>query len=184
MAMRAAPKSILSLAVSAMVAPLLAGCADLRPNPTPPYIIPGGPGDTSFTRIGGDEGLAWTIPIGGGHARPTAMMPYGSGVDPYLWRGAVETMSAMPLASADPYAGVIVTDWYSVPNAPNERLKEIVSITGHDPRAEAVRVTVSRQVNRDGRWLDAPVASGLPTAIQQLVVERALALRQMAAAPP
>src|SRR6202042_3127577 len=106
MAKRAAPKSILSLAVSAMVAPLLASCADLRPNPTPPYIIPGGPGDTSFSRIGGDQGLAWTIGLGGGlGGGPVApyAMPYGSGVDPFLWRGALETMSAMPLASADPF---------------------------------------------------------------------------------
>jgi hypothetical protein len=187
MAMRSTLNSTLALAFLAIAAPLLAGCGDTRPNPTPPYIIPGGPGDTSFSRIGGDQGLAWTIGLGGGlGGGPVApyAMPYGSGVDPFLWRGALETMSALPLASADPFAGVIITDWYSVPNAPGERLKETVSVAGHEPRSDAVRVSVSRQVDRGGRWVDAPVGSALPAAIQQRVVERARVLRQMAAAPP
>ena len=95
----------------------------LASTPKPPYIIPGGPGDTSFSRIGGDQGLAWTLPLGGGPARPYAMTPYGGTVDPFLWRGALETLSTMPLASADPFAGVIVTDWYTAPNAPGERFR-------------------------------------------------------------
>src|SRR6202008_3414977 len=45
------------------------------------------------------------------------------GVNAYLWRGALDTLSFMPLSSADPFGGVIITDWYTPPASSNERFK-------------------------------------------------------------
>src|ERR1700722_13995350 len=47
----------------------------------------------------------------------------GLGVNAYLWRGALETLAFMPLASADPFGGVIITDWYQPQQSPGERFK-------------------------------------------------------------
>src|SRR5690606_2155217 len=52
----------------------------------------------------------------------------GIGVNAYLWRGTLETINFMPLASADPFGGLIITDWYQPPESPGERLKVQVLI--------------------------------------------------------
>lgn len=70
------------------------------------------------------------------------------GVNAYLWRAALETVSFAPLLQADSNGGVIVTDWYSSPRNPGERVKVTVSILDTDLRADAVRVSASRQVDR------------------------------------
>src|SRR6478609_10687250 len=79
------------------------------------------------------------------------------GVNSYLWRATLETLSFMPLNQADSAGGVIVTDWYANPQNPNERVKMTVSILDQDLRADAVRVAASRQVAQGGQWVDAPV---------------------------
>ncbi|MCG8360632.1 MAG: DUF3576 domain-containing protein, partial [Kiloniellales bacterium] len=69
----------------------------------------------------------------------------GIGVNSYLWRASLDTISFMPLASADPFGGVIITDWYSPPEAANERFKVNVYILGRDLRADGIRAAVFRQ---------------------------------------
>jgi hypothetical protein len=151
----------------------LTTCANVRPNPTQPYIIPGGPGDTSFSRAGGeDSGTIFRYPP------DRSVSAYGIGINAFLWRGALETLGALPLASADPFGGVILTDWYSPPNAPGERFKETVLILGRDLNGNAVRVNVFRQVNQNGRWVDAPVSPTVQADIRNRVLDRARALRQ------
>src|SRR5688572_9801758 len=79
------------------------------------------------------------------------------GVNSYLWRAALETLSFAPLAQTDSNGGVIVTDWYANPNSPNERVKVTATILDADLRADALRVAASRQVLQNGQWIDAPV---------------------------
>ncbi len=74
------------------------------------------------------------------------------GVNAFLWRGALDTLSFMPLASADPWGGVIITDWYAPPTANGERFKATAYILGRQLRADGVRVTVFRQVRDGGQW--------------------------------
>ena len=81
------------------------------------------------------------------------------GVNSYLWRAAVDTLSFAPLVTADSNGGVIVTDWYANPTTPGERVKLTVSIIDQDLRADALRVAASRQINQSGVWVDAPVAA-------------------------
>ncbi|WP_019015844.1 DUF3576 domain-containing protein [Elioraea tepidiphila] len=99
------------------------------------------------------------------------------GVNAFLWRGALDTLSFMPLSSADPFGGVIITDWYSPPEAPDERFKVTAYILGRQLRADGVRVSVFRQVNSRGQWVDVPVTPDMATALEDKILLRARDLR-------
>jgi len=101
----------------------------------------------------------------------------GLSVNAYLWRGALDTLSFMPLASADPFGGVIITDWYAPPAANGERFKATAYILGRELRTDGVRVTVFRQVRNGGTWEDAPINPGTATDIENKVLARARELR-------
>ena len=75
------------------------------------------------------------------------------GVNSYLWRAALDTVSFAPLLQADQNSGVIITDWYANPRAPGERVKLTVTILDQDLRADALRVSASREVNQNGAWV-------------------------------
>jgi len=100
------------------------------------------------------------------------------GVNSYLWRAAVDTLSFAPLITADSIGGVIVTDWYANPNTPGERVKLTVSIIDQDLRADALRVAASRQVNQGGVWVDAPVAAATVQKLEDIILTRARDLRR------
>src|SRR5947209_437581 len=99
------------------------------------------------------------------------------GVNAYLWRGALDTLSFMPLASADPFGGVIITDWYEPPSAPGERFKATAYILGRQLRADGVKVNIFRQVLENGRWVDFRVSRVTTGEIENKVLARARELR-------
>jgi hypothetical protein len=100
------------------------------------------------------------------------------GVNSYLWRAAVDTVSFAPLVQADPNSGVIITDWYANPKAPGERVKLTVSILDADLRADALRVSASRQVNQNGAWIDAPVSAATTQKLEDIILTRARDIRR------
>jgi hypothetical protein len=99
-------------------------------------------------------------------------------VNGYLWRATLDTLAFMPLASADPYGGVIITDWYINPEKPDERFKCTVYILDSRLRADGLNVAVFKQ-NRDGtgNWVDAPAATQTETDIENAILTRARQLR-------
>jgi hypothetical protein len=101
----------------------------------------------------------------------------GIGVNASLWRGALDTLSFMPLSSADPFGGVIITDWYQPPGDAGERYKATAYILGQDLRADGVRVAVFKQVSQNGQWMDAQVSPGTNEEIEDKVLARARQLR-------
>ncbi len=103
------------------------------------------------------------------------------GVNAYLWRGALDTLSFMPLASADPFGGTIITDWYQPPSSPSERFKATAYILGRQLRADGVRVSIFRQVLQNGQWVDAPVSPATTGDIENKVLARARELRAQSA---
>ncbi len=112
---------------------------------------------------------------------PTELAPSrmtSIGVNAYLWRAAVDTLSFAPLVTADSNGGVIVTDWYANPTTPGERVKLTVSIIDQDLRADALRVAASRQVNQGGVWVDAPVAAATVQKLEDIILTRARDLRR------
>ena len=95
------------------------------------------------------------------------------GVNSFLWRAALETLDFMPMDNADPFGGVIVTDWYSNPRVPNERLKANVYILDTQLRADALKVGVFKQVNNGGGWADAAVDADTARQIENSILTRA-----------
>lgn len=131
----------------------------------------------------GGLGLALTA-CGGGGSRPKADIAASQvnaiGVNSYLWRAALETLSFMPLTQADSTGGVIVTDWYSSPSSPNERVKLSVAILDQDLRADAVRVAASREVQQGGGWVQAPVQAATVQKLEDIILTKARDLRRSA----
>lgn len=122
----------------------------------------------------------------GGNARPTTELQAAQvnaiGVNAYLWRGALEALSFAPLASADSAGGVIVTDWYANPSNPNERVKVTVTILDQDLRADALRVSASRQVAQGTGWVEAPVQAATVQKLEDIILTKARDLRRQAIA--
>ena len=95
--------------------------------------------------------------------------------------GAVAVNAFMPLASADPFGGVIITDWYAPPETPDERFKINVYILGRTLRADGLKVSVFRQMqDPQGRWTDAAVGADVTTEFENAVLSRARQLRLQA----
>jgi hypothetical protein len=118
----------------------------------------------------------------GGHERPKAQLAAANvtaiGVNSYLWRASLETLSFMPLTQADSAGGVIVTDWYSNPSNPSERVKVSVSILDQALRADALRVAASREVNQNGGWVAAPVQAATVQKLEDIILTKARDLRR------
>lgn len=104
------------------------------------------------------------------------------GVNSYLWRAALETLSFAPMAQVDSNGGVMVTDWYTSPTSPNERVKVTATILDRDLRADALRIAASRQVMQNGQWIDAPVAAATVQKLEEIILTRARDLRRNAIA--
>ena len=112
---------------------------------------------------------------------PTRLAPSrmtAIGVNADLWRAAIDTVSFAPLLQADANSGVIITDWYTKPSSPGERVKLTVTILDQDLRADALRVAASRQVNQSGTWVDAPVAAATVQKLEDIILTRARDLRR------
>jgi hypothetical protein len=124
-----------------------------------------GSGGLNLFGSGGDEASAGA-PDGG-----------GIGVNSFLWRATLDTVAFMPLASADPFGGVIITDWYSPPQAPDERFKVNVLILSRDLRADGVRATVFKQRRLEGQWTDEPVDKATAIQLENAILTRARELR-------
>ena len=126
------------------------------------------------------------LSAGGGGARPRTELAAAQlntiGVNAYLWRAALDTVSFAPLLQADSAGGVIVTDWYANPSNPGERVKLTVTILDQDLRADALRVAASRQVNDTGNWVEAPVQAATVPKLEDIILTKARDLRRQALA--
>ena len=103
----------------------------------------------------------------------------GVAVNAYLWRASLDTINFIPLVSADPFGGVIITDWYTPAETPNERMKVQVTILDRELRADGVRVSVFKQQTapKGGNWVDAQVDPRTQIDIENAILTRARQLR-------
>ena len=114
----------------------------------------------------------------GGSDEKKATENTGIGVNAFLWRASLDTVSFMPIASADPFGGVILTDWYSAPETPNERTKLNVFIRDRELTANGIKVSVFRQTkDARGQWQDAPVAASTAASLENGILTRARQIR-------
>ena len=150
-------------------------------------------GPLMLAGCGGDDGSGKAVP-NATYTDPSTGVPLVSGktnaqqeagaslqVNKFLWRGALETLAFMPLASADPFGGVIVTDWYSPAGASGERFKATAYVLGRELRTDGLKLTIFRQVRTGGQWEDAPVNPATATDIESKILADARKLRAQGA---
>jgi len=102
----------------------------------------------------------------------------GIGVNSFLWRASLDTIAFMPIATADPFGGTIITDWYTLPESPTERFKVNVFILDRALRADGVKVSVFKQArDASGAWVDSPTATQTETDIENAILTKARQLR-------
>ena len=180
------PSKFVSIAAVALLAVGMAGCADdsssLERNTGPS-------GDRSRNDVrsglGGRTQEQGTLFGPGGLLGSKADKKTDSGggtgvaVNAYLWRASLDTINFIPLVSADPFGGVIITDWYTPSETPNERMKVQVTILDRELRADGVRVSVFKQQTspRGGNWVDAQVDPRTNIDIENAILTRARQLR-------
>lgn len=184
---RQAPRSGLSLLLAVtllggllLLPPVLTGCSD-KPIPTDSSSYPmdsresqraarEGRGSGS---IFGKEGL-----ILFGKKKEDAGANSGVAVNSFLWRASLDTLAFMPLSAADPFGGVIITDWYTPPESPDRRFKANAYILDRDLRADGIRVTLFQQ-RRDtnNSWIDTPVDEKTARDLEDAILTRARQLR-------
>lgn len=100
------------------------------------------------------------------------------GVNSYLWRASLDTLSFMPLSEVDPHGGVIITDWYEDPSAQGERFKVNVFILGTQLTATGVRVSAFKQEKDEaGEWRDASINAKVGRDLENSILTRARELR-------
>jgi hypothetical protein len=116
--------------------------------------------------------------LGMGKKAPPPAAQAGIGVNSYLWRASLDTLAFMPLASADPYGGVINTEWYTNPEKPDERFKVTVYILDTRLRADGLTVTVFKQVKAaDGNWAESSTSAQTQVDFENAILNRARQLR-------
>lgn len=101
----------------------------------------------------------------------------GITINSFLWRAALDTVSFMPIASADPFGGTILTDWYAPPENEDERFKLNVFILSRELRSDGVRVRAFKQIRKGGTWQDAPVTDTMGTELENTILTRARQMR-------
>ncbi len=123
-------------------------------------------------KVFGDD--AFTL---GGDRDSSSKGEIGVGVNSFLWRASLDTISFIPLKSADPFGGVILTEWYSPSTTPNERIKVDILIIDRQLRADGVKVSVFRQKRQGNDWIDQPVDAQTATQLENVILTRARQLR-------
>ncbi len=98
-------------------------------------------------------------------------------VNRYLWEASLDTLDFLPLASTDPFSGVIATDWSVSPATQEERYKVAVRITSARLEARSVNVAVYREQRRDGVWIPVEVSDATPRQLEDAILTRARQLR-------
>ncbi len=177
---------IAGLAIAGLCSAAITGCNGVQDFPnepsdgskTPVYTSQGGESRETIFGAGGYNMLdafgpgAKDVSGGGG----------GIGVNSFLWRATLDTVSFMPLSSADPFGGVIITDWYTPPESPSERFKMNIYILGRQLRADGLRVAVFRQAQAgNGSWITASVKTETSISLENQILTRARQLRVAAA---
>lgn len=164
-------KFVFAAAAAAAASVLLSGCETIETKAEyPARDVAGRPlsrgeqpepglfdGAASFKLFGGDESAGASLPV-----------------NKYLWRATLDTLAFLPLSSTDPYGGVIVTDWGSTPQAPNERFKVSAFINSAVLKPQSLRVVVNKQLRDSiGQWVAAPVAASTARKLENAILTRA-----------
>ncbi len=171
-----------AVVVSLMLSLGLGACGSIESEQQYPQKRPGSntydPAPTAEDQQGGLFGPDGIVIFDSNARERDSAGTSGIGVNALLWRASLDTLSFMPLASADPFGGVIITDWYSSPDRPSERMKATVYILDRRLRADGLKVALFRQqIGPERQWLDVPVAAETVSQLENAILTRARQLR-------
>ena len=125
----------------------------------------------------GKGGLSFSGILGNNKKKNTETSTVSMSVNAYLWRGALETIDFMPLSSADPIGGTIITDWYSTNNNEYERCKLNIFISGKKLSTENLKVTSFCQEYKDPTWVNKEMDEENNIKIENAILNKAKKLR-------
>ncbi len=125
-------------------------------------------------KLTGEEGF---VVVGG---KKKSAATEGINVNGYLWRATLDTVYFMPLISADPFGGTILTDWYKSSSSTKERYKLNIFITGTELRSDAIKVAAFKQKLSGSNWIDANTDAKIAQEIEDKILLRARELKYAA----
>ncbi len=151
-----------------LLIPLLAlavGCSNISPGTAveeeqPASLLTGKPGGIKLSDFGSQS-------------EPDTSMP----VNAIAWRAALDIASLVPLADVDTFGGTIVTEWYSLADRPDERIKLTIFVVGRELRSDSISVRVHVQQRMADGWGEAVRDEALARQIEDLILARARELR-------
>ena len=119
----------------------------------------------SFSFLGNDENNSSQI------------SSVGLPINPYLWKASLETIDFMPLSSTDPFAGIIITDWYTVESNIGERCKLNVFVKGADFKTDSLKVSSFCQSFENNQWVNKPSIKEDNTRLENIIFNNAKKLK-------
>ena len=128
----------------------------------------------------GKGGLSFSGILGNNEKKNDETSTVSMSVNAYLWRGALETINFMPLSSADPIGGTIITDWYSTTQNQNERCKLNIFISGTQLKSQNLKVSSFCQVFTNQKWINAEVNEENNIKLENAILNKAKKLRLQA----
>ena len=115
--------------------------------------------------------------LGGEKNSQQTSVGVGLPINPFLWRASIETISFMPLSSTDPFAGTIITDWYTAENNLGERCKLNIFINGADMKTDNLKVSSFCQSLKNNQWVNSPSNSENNTRLENAILNKAKKLK-------
>ncbi len=125
----------------------------------------------------GKKGLTIDGILGGNRNDNQQTSSVAMPVNVFLWQGALQTIDFMPISSADPIGGTIITDWYSTTSNENERCKLNIFISGKELSTENLKVTSFCQKYKSQIWVNKNVEKENNTKIENAILNKAKKLR-------
>lgn len=99
------------------------------------------------------------------------------GFSAYIWKGALDTLSVVPLDTVNIEAGTIKTQWVSVKGNGDSQVCVSAVILWGVADSMALRVDVYKRIKKGGQWVDVAVSQTVANAIKGAILQRARALR-------
>ncbi len=152
---------------------LLSACSSVESTPDVPQTRMEKKRAKTGTLSGNEQGFT----LFGGKKTKESSGDTGIGVNAFLWKASLDTISFMPLTSADPFGGVIITDWYTPAATPNERTKVNIFIRDTALRSDGVKVSLFKQVQQGGTWRDVPSSDAAARQLENAILTRARQLK-------
>ena len=100
-------------------------------------------------------------------------------INPYLWRATLETINFMPIASADPFGGIIITDWYNDTSNNDDAIKLTIRFLSNEVQSNSLRIIVHRKrCTTDTNCLVKKIESKIEEELRRSILTKAAVIKK------